>query len=644
MFNNDKKNNLKCFFLFLFFLISPLIWSGGEADASGSDMAEYLSAQGMVIPAEDIRISSYISQLDYNYPRPDKNLSVSLVSGNKFFPENGKPVIIQAGLQGAEFDFDDLPPFNLCFVIDTSGSMAENDKISLAKKSIAAAVSRLRPIDRISIISSTNSSIELFPSTLLKDLLTKQNVLSSIATLEAFGVSSMFTALKKAYAVCEKQYISNGVNRVILLSDGTFSDIDIEALVTRYKKKKINLTCAVYGYNSNSKQLVDFSISGGGSSRFISNEEQIDEHFYTDLDRMLVPIATELKFTIKLKHPYKSMETWGYNYEIQDETISYYLPTLHHRDYETVLTEVFFNIPDKEKEHTVAEFSLSYNDMYGKKVRESKKKVTLRYQRNVSWFEEAADPFVLKSMLMLSFARNLISIAEVYENAQALELQNQNTRYSSQILGIKQPSFIAELKDHEQRESAVRNQYEQAVDLVLLSWKAVSDAEMRLGEELFSAEKNILINYLNIFNRKLYYSIDKMTLFKSGQFTREKQRPKNIGSAGFFIVKELLTDVKKNSQILFPEIPYGPQQLGDLDSVILTALMKAGMNIKGILPGTDPDQYLEHKFAAFAGKLQDCDYVILLKFVSYPEQNILYGVLLDSETGSVLRTAQMIVY
>ena len=132
---------MKRILIFLFLVcFTCLLWAGGESEAAGTDRGASLVEQGKIIPADQIIIDSYISQIDYTYPSPSGNLGVNLYTGYKSRPLAGREEVLHIGIQARRTPFEELPVMNLAFVFDASGSMSGPGKMEYVREGLTAFV------------------------------------------------------------------------------------------------------------------------------------------------------------------------------------------------------------------------------------------------------------------------------------------------------------------------------------------------------------------------------------------------------------------------------------------------------------------------------------------------------------------------
>jgi hypothetical protein len=342
-------------------IIGTYVFAAGSAEGGGSNRGTFLSRGGYIILPEDIKIENYIAQNDYNYPLPHQdNLNVITAAGLK--DENA---YIQIGLKGKKTMFSELPPLNITFCIDRSGSMSEI--MVWVKDCFYIFIDQLRDGDFISLVDMNTNAQVLIPSTHIKSQADRTVFKRTVDKIIANGGTDIYAGMLESYKENEKNYNHGYINRVVILTDGMHNfgekiNKDILDLARTYNKKGIDISTILLGINTATGLMVDVAIEGGGSSRFISDHDEMVKIFQTELDRMLVPAARDLKITLILPDGVLFKEAWGYKHYKEENTIHYYVPTLHNGDYETILAELSYN-PLRLNNNLLGNLYLEYKDL-----------------------------------------------------------------------------------------------------------------------------------------------------------------------------------------------------------------------------------------------------------------------------------------
>ena len=140
--------------------------------ASYTNVRRYLN-DGQLPPKDAVRIEEFINYFEYDYPQPAGNVPFSVNTEVATAPWNPKHKLLQIGLQGRNVSLDNVPPSNLVFLIDVSGSMGDADKLPLLKDAFRVLVNQLKPSDRVAIVVYAGSTGLVLPSTPASDKRTK---------------------------------------------------------------------------------------------------------------------------------------------------------------------------------------------------------------------------------------------------------------------------------------------------------------------------------------------------------------------------------------------------------------------------------------------------------------------------------------
>ena len=284
--------------------LEPLSTFSIDVDnASYSNSRRFLN-DGSMPPKDAVRIEEFINYFDYNYQAPGGNDAhpFSVNTELSFCPWNAEHQLLQIGLQGEKIAMNDIPPSNLVFLLDVSGSMNNANKLPLVKKSMALLIDQLRPQDRVSIVVYAGSSGLVLPSTPGNK---RSELLEAINRLHAGGSTAGGAGIQLAYKEATENFIRGGNNRVILCTDGDFnvgiSDQDeLVNLIELKRESGVFLTVLGYGkgnlQDSKMEQLAD---KGNGNYSYIDNLMEAKKVLISELGATFFTIAKDVKIQVE---------------------------------------------------------------------------------------------------------------------------------------------------------------------------------------------------------------------------------------------------------------------------------------------------------------------------------------------------------
>ena len=270
----------------------------------------------------------------------------------------------------------------------------------------------------------------LIPPTQIQNQEDRTKFKRQVDKIAANGGTNVYAGMQQSYKEIEKNYHFEYVNRVVILTDdmhnfGEMINKDILDLAAEYRRKGINISSVLLGIEADTGLMVDVAIEGGGSSRFVSDRDEMVKIFETELDRMLVPAARDLKMRLVLAEGVSLKNTWGYRNYKEENTIYYSLPTLHNGDYETMLAELFI-APD-HSDGPLGNFYLDYVDLA------NNQRSLGPYKINVDSFTATVDPLITDLRVReaegyLVLSRGLIDIGG--KAIKVNQLQSELTQYA----------------------------------------------------------------------------------------------------------------------------------------------------------------------------------------------------------------------
>lgn len=269
--------------------------------ASYSNMRRFISS-GQLPPPDAVRIEELINYFTYDYPQPSGNDPFSITTEVSQAPWNPQHQLVHIGLQGKQISQEEMPPSNLVFLIDVSGSMSAPNKLGLVKSSLQMLVNRLTEQDRVSIVVYAGAAGLVLPPTPGNK---KEKILEAIDRLEAGGSTAGGKGIKLAYEVAKKTYIPEGNNRVIMASDGDFnvgisSNGALVRLIEKYRDRGVFLTVLGFGMgNLKDGKMEQLADKGNGNYAYIDTEKEAQKVLVTEMGGTLLTIAKDVKIQVE---------------------------------------------------------------------------------------------------------------------------------------------------------------------------------------------------------------------------------------------------------------------------------------------------------------------------------------------------------
>lgn len=267
--------------------------------ASYSNVRRYIK-DGNLPPKDAVRIEELVNYFEYDYPQPIGDVPFSVTNEVAVCPWNAKNKIVSIGLQGKKMSLDNVPPSNLVFLMDVSGSMNSRDKLPLLKDSLRVLVNQLKPQDRVAIVVYAGSSGLVLPST--ND---RRAITDALDNLEAGGSTNGGQGIQLAYKIAEENFIKDGNNRVILATDGDFnvglqSDDELVRLIERQRESNIYLSVLGFGTgNLNDSMMEKLADKGNGNYAYIDSQEEARKSLGNQVAGTLYTIAKDVKIQVE---------------------------------------------------------------------------------------------------------------------------------------------------------------------------------------------------------------------------------------------------------------------------------------------------------------------------------------------------------
>ncbi|MCP1375021.1 vWA domain-containing protein [Dyella lutea] len=281
----------------------PVSTFGLDVDTGSYTNVRRMLEAGQLPPADAVRAEEFINYFDYGYAPPDdRSQPFSVTTEMAPAPWNRQRQLLLIGVQGYRVPASAIPAANLVFLVDTSGSMDEPDKLPLLKASLKQLVTKLRRQDRVAIVTYAGSAGVALPSTPGDRHAT---IDAAIDRLGAGGSTNGAAGIDLAYTEAEQGFMKDGVNRVILATDGDFnvgtvSEQALKTTIEDHRRSGVALTTLGFGQgNYNDAMAVMLADAGNGSHHYIDSLAEGRRVLVDEMSATLLTIAKDVKVQVE---------------------------------------------------------------------------------------------------------------------------------------------------------------------------------------------------------------------------------------------------------------------------------------------------------------------------------------------------------
>ena len=271
------------------------------------DRASYANVRrfiedGQRPPVDAVRIEEMINYFPYEWEEVAGEHPFSVTTEMWNAPWRPEHRLVRIGLTAQSVDTQDLPPGNLVFLIDVSGSMESPDKLPLLKKAFALLVEQLRAEDRVAIAVYAGAAGLVLPSTPGD---AREEILAALENLRAGGSTAGGEGIRLAYEVARENYIDGGNNRVILATDGDFnvgasSDGEMVRLVEKERESGVFLTVLGFGTgNLKDSKMEQIADHGNGNFHYVDSLLEARKVLVEEMGGTLLTLAKDVKVQVE---------------------------------------------------------------------------------------------------------------------------------------------------------------------------------------------------------------------------------------------------------------------------------------------------------------------------------------------------------
>lgn len=282
---------------------APVSTFSADVDTASYTFARRRLNEGYLPEKDAVRLEEFINYFDYDYAKPESSdQPFSVTTYVHASPWAKDRQLIHIGIQGYQIDEAEKPDSNIVFLLDVSGSMSQEDKLPLVKKSMELLLSQLKPTDTISIVAYAGATGVVLEPTPVKQ---KSKILSAMNRLDAGGSTAGGEGIQLAYQLAEENFKEGAVNRIILATDGDFNvgitdHEQLKALVERKGENGVFLSVLGFGQGNYHDSLMQvLAQNGNGIAAYIDTLGEAQKVLVHEATSSLFPIATDLKLQVE---------------------------------------------------------------------------------------------------------------------------------------------------------------------------------------------------------------------------------------------------------------------------------------------------------------------------------------------------------
>lgn len=281
---------------------SPLSTFAADVDTASYTNIRSNIVNGYQVPASSVRIEEMINYFHYDYEEPKAGEKFAVYTEYADCPWNEDTKLALISLNTESIDFSEAPDSNIVFLIDTSGSMFDDNKLPLVQKSLCMLAENLSEKDRVSIVTYAGGDTVVLEGAKGNDYYT---ISTAIEGLEAYGSTNGSAGIETAYEIAEEYFIKGGNNRVILCTDGDLnvgvtSEGELEKLITEKKESGVYLSVLGFGYgNYKDNKLETLADKGNGNYAYIDSIFEAKRALVDEMGATMVTVAKDVKLQVE---------------------------------------------------------------------------------------------------------------------------------------------------------------------------------------------------------------------------------------------------------------------------------------------------------------------------------------------------------
>ncbi|WP_281688427.1 VWA domain-containing protein [Pseudomonas citronellolis] len=281
---------------------APVSTFGIDVDTGSYANVRRLLNEGRLPPQGAVRLEEMLNYFPYAYAPPSDDSPFGITTELAPTPWNPHTRLLRIGIKASQRSVEQLPPANLVFLVDVSGSMDRHEGLPLVKGTLKLLVDQLRPQDKVSLVVYAGDSRVVLEPTSGKD---KAKIRAAIEQLQAGGSTAGAAGIELAYRMAQQGFIDKGINRILLATDGDFnvgvSDFDsLKAMAAEKRRSGVSLTTLGFGVDNYNERLMEqLADAGDGNYAYIDNLREARKVLVEQLGSTLAVLAKNVKLQLE---------------------------------------------------------------------------------------------------------------------------------------------------------------------------------------------------------------------------------------------------------------------------------------------------------------------------------------------------------
>lgn len=257
---------------------------------------------GQLPPQDAVRLEELVNYFPYAYPLPKGDAPFGINTELAATPWNPQTRLLRIAIKASDLRVEELPPANLVFLVDVSGSMDRREGLPMVQATLKLLVEQLRGQDKVSLVVYAGSSSVVLQPTSGSE---KAKIRGAIDQLTAGGSTAGESGIQLAYQQAQQGFIDGGINRILLATDGDFnvgiSDFEtLKQLAAAKRKSGVSLTTLGFGTDNYNEQLMEqLADAGDGNYAYIDNLREARKVLVDQLGSTLATVARDVKIQVE---------------------------------------------------------------------------------------------------------------------------------------------------------------------------------------------------------------------------------------------------------------------------------------------------------------------------------------------------------